>query len=210
MPIRHEVVPGDGMARIGLRYGFFPDTLWNLPENAELRQARGDPEMLLAGDVVHVPDLRPATVRVSTGAVHRFRRKGVPARIELRLLRQDEPRAGEAFTLDVDGVKLAGTTDAEGWIREWVSPAARRVVISLGGGEERYTLDVGQLDPIDTVTGVQRRLVNLGHHGGAISGTVDADTRAALASFQSAAGLPPTGELDDATREALAAAHPDR
>jgi hypothetical protein len=210
MPIKHEVVPGDGMARIGLRYGFFPDTLWSLPENAELREARGDPEMLLAGDVVHVPDRRPRAVSVPTGKVHRFRRKGVPARIELRLLRQAEPRAGEAFTLDVDGVELSGVTDAEGWIREWVSPAACRVVISLGGGDERYTLDVGQLDPIDTVTGVQRRLVNLGHYLGAITGTLDAGTRAALESFQGATGLSPTGELDDATRAALAAAHPDR
>ena len=69
-------------------------------------------------------------------------------------------------------------------------------------------LRVGHLDPAATASGVRQRLTNLGH------GTRDeADLlrpealAAALKRFQRAQGATPTGEIDDATRDALERAH---
>jgi len=33
----HQVQQGDCINSIGLQYGFFPNTLWNHPDNAELK-----------------------------------------------------------------------------------------------------------------------------------------------------------------------------
>jgi peptidoglycan hydrolase-like protein with peptidoglycan-binding domain len=60
------------------------------------------------------------------------------------------------------------------------------------------------LDPHDTATGVQARLLNLGVHVGKLDGEVGERTRLALRSFQQAHGIEPSGELDQATCEKLA------
>ena len=61
---------GECVGSIAFEHGFFPDTLWDHPNNAELKGKRGDPNVLLAGDVVHVPDLRPKEVAVAAGQSH--------------------------------------------------------------------------------------------------------------------------------------------
>lgn len=207
MPVKHPVAPGDGMTRVGFRYGFFPDTLWELPENAQLRADRGHPETLIPGDTIYVPDPRPKEARGATKRLHRFRRKGVPAWIRIRLLRDGEPRAAESYMLDIDGTGLQGCTDGEGWLREWVAPDARQAVLTLPATGEVYELDLGQLYPIDTGIGVQRRLRNLGYYDGPLHGQDDDETRAALARFQVKAGLPATGAWDETTCAALLSAH---
>jgi hypothetical protein len=69
--ISHVVAPGECLASIAEHYGFAdPAVIYNHPENAALRRERPDPNVLLAGDVVAIPDrklreLRAATVRVS-------------------------------------------------------------------------------------------------------------------------------------------------
>lgn len=207
MPTKHRVEAGDGIARIAFEHGFAPETIWLDQENSALRERRGHPEMLLEGDVVHVPDRRPKAVPADTDQRHRFRRRGVPAQIHLRLLHGSRPRSDEPFELQVDGESIRGRTDGDGWIHQWVSPAAQRVTLLLSGGAERHVLDVGRLDPVDTLTGVQRRLINLGHLCGAPTGELDVETKLAITRLQHAAGLAATGELDDATRATIVRLH---
>ena len=70
-----------------------------------------------------------------------------------------------------------------------------------------WSLALGALDPMETVTGVQARLNNLGFCCGKVDNVVGPRTRAALRAFQSSENLEVTGEVDDATRSKLLAAH---
>ena len=63
------------------------------------------------------------------------------------------------------------------------------------------------MPPAGDPKGAQIRLQNLGYRSGEATGTLDADTRKAIASFQSDAGLPVTGVLDKATAAKLTETH---
>jgi N-acetylmuramoyl-L-alanine amidase len=54
----HTVKQGDCISSIAHETGFFWETLWNHPDNAKLKQLRKNPNALLPGDVVSIPDQR--------------------------------------------------------------------------------------------------------------------------------------------------------
>jgi murein L,D-transpeptidase YcbB/YkuD len=121
---------------------------------------------------------------------------GIPAKFQIRLLRDDEPRPNLSWEFVIDGTrKVSGTTDSDGWIRVSLMPDARQGRLSIEGGAEVYDVQFGFVDPIDTPTGVQSRLSNLGFF--------DGDLADAIARFQQSRELPMTGEIDQATRAAL-------
>ncbi|MGC9973362.1 MAG: LysM domain-containing protein [Bryobacteraceae bacterium] len=55
MPV-HVVKQGDCMSSIADQYGFFWETLWNHERNAQLKERRKNPNVLMAGDpaVLHL------------------------------------------------------------------------------------------------------------------------------------------------------------
>lgn len=204
MPKQHIVALGDSMESIAYRYGFFWETLWNAPENASLRELRAnDPNALLPGDVVHVPDLRVKSVVRATGARHVFRRKGVPSVLNVRLLDDAQPRANLAYTVIAAGRTVTGTTDADGWVQCFLMPDVEEGILRLDATGEELTFTIGTKRPASTVFGLQTRLRNLGFYQGAIDGETGEETVAALRAFQRAATLPETGVADDATIQAL-------
>lgn len=199
----HRVRSGECISSVALAYGFFPDTIWDHPENAALREERADPNVLADGDEVFIPDRRPRVVTCATDQTHRFKRRGVPEYFRLQLARYGQPRAGEPFQLEVDGVLHEGRTDADGKIEVRIPPNARRAVLIIG--EDRYELALGHVDPITHEAGVRQRLENLGYLA---SKTASAHELAvALHRFQIDQELEPTGELTDETRDKLRAAH---
>lgn len=203
MPTRRIVRSGDCIASIAFENGFAPDTLWNHAENAKLRALRPSGNLLVPGDAVVVPDLHVRYEACATGRRHRFRYRGVPERLRIQLLDADAPRAGVAYTLEIDGVKIEGTTDGEGRLEHFISPAARRGTLTVG--KDVYDLRLGELQPASTEAGARARLHNLG-----FLPEDDAPGEAfgrALAFFQARHGLPVTHELDEATQAALAEAH---
>jgi hypothetical protein len=204
MTHRHTVQKGECLASIAYGYGFHPDTVWNHPENAALRGERTSYYVLLAGDVVFVPERRERLAECATGKRHRFRRRGVPELFRLELRAYGEPRANLDYVLEIDGKEMRGTTDAEGRIEVPIPPDARRGVLRIGE-HESYTLALGYVDPIDTDTGVRDRLVNLAYldRGDTEPGAL----RDALRALQRAHGLPATGTIDDPTRAALVKEH---
>lgn len=207
----HDVKQGESMASIADHYGFFWDTLWNHPNNAALRQLRENPNVLMARDRVFIPEPRPKEESGETGKVHTFRLKGVPVRLNFRLLdEEDQPRAGLRYELSVDGKQVAaGVTPDDGQISALIPPKAKtaKLIVHAAGGDETHTFDIGHLNPIEYASGVQARLKNLGLYEGNLTGQLDAATQEAIRMFQELEGLPVTGQPDDATKQALLQRH---
>jgi N-acetylmuramoyl-L-alanine amidase len=206
MPV-HVVKQGDCLSSIADQYGFFWDTLWNHERNAELREHRKNPNVLMTGDHVFIPEKRQKMESGETGRVHTFRLKGVPVRLNLQLLDfQGQPRAGIKYTLTIDGKTTRGVVPDDGVIREIIPPRASKGTLRLETDEE-FELQLGHMNPIEYTSGVQARLANRGYYRGEISGTLDEETRDALRRFQADRGLAVTGEVDSETKAALLAAH---
>jgi len=158
---------------------------------------------------VTIPELTVKQESAPNEQKHRFRRKGVPAKLELELLKGGEPRANIDYILKIDGASIEGTTDDEGKIDTPIPPNAKFGELILAPGtidEETIPLKLGGIDPVTEITGVQDRLTNLGYEPGK-KGELDEKTKEAISNFQRAAELEVTGELDDATRDALVKAH---
>jgi hypothetical protein len=203
----HTVRKGDCITSIADEHGFFWRTVWDHEKNAQLRSLRSDPNTLVPGDVVQVPEKRARTEIRSTGAAHRFRLKGIPAMFRLQLFQGKEPRAGERFTLTVDGLKHEGVTSAAGLIEVPIPADARKATLVVGSEEEGLQFMLGRLPPITEIAGVQARLNNLGFDCGGLSGELDEPTRDALRAFQERIGLLAEGEPDAETRTELVKWH---
>lgn len=198
----HTVEPGECLLSVADRFGFFPDTLWNAPENAELRRTRARANPLVPGDAVFIPAPREKRADAPTDARSVFKRRGVPAQIHVRLLRDGQPCAGVAYTLAIGGLELHGQTSPSGQIEHWLATTVRTARLTLATGEV-YELAVGRLEPVSEERGVRGRLCGLGFLAALDAPTADLET--ALRQFQAAAQLPVTGAIDDATRERLVA-----
>ena len=203
----HVAEQGDCISGIAANYGFFPDTIWNHPENADLKSARKDPNILLPGDSVFIPDKKEKTESVATEKLHKFKRKGVPEYLSLCFMANGVPRKGEKYTLNIDGKLSSGKLDGKGCCSAPIPPGAQGGTITVGDPEagDVYKLDLGHMDPIDTDSGVAGRLRNLGY---ACSENPDADELAnAVRDFQADEKLSQKNGLDDATRERLKKVH---
>jgi N-acetylmuramoyl-L-alanine amidase len=202
----YTVQPGDCLSQIAATFGFDWKTLWNLPENASLRQNRKDPNVLFPGDRVYVPNLRIKHHDAATDKRHQFRLKGSPARLRLRFIDDGDPLAGEPYVLSVDGDLRNGTLDANGQLDVSILPTAKSIQLTIGN-DEPITLKLGGVDPITTVSGVQGRLSNLGFNPGPIDNKMGPQTRHAIGRFQNRYGLEVTGKPDEATRAKLLKIH---
>jgi len=202
MPKSYRVAKRECISSIADEHGFFPDTLWNHPQNARLKQRRKDPNVLFEGDEVYIPDKALGTESGSTGQRHRFRKRGVPAKFVLQLLEYGEPRANLDYTLRIDsGESFCGTTDGEGVLECSIPPDARKGILIIDAVEE-YELALGKLDPVTEESGFAARLENLGFLSDAADlsqGELEEATRA----FQKEHEVDETGKPDSQTMERL-------
>jgi len=205
----YTVKQGECMSSIAFGNGFFWETLWSHPENAALKESRDSPFVLRPGDVVHIPELRPREESGATGARHTFRRKGVPAKLRMRLLVMDKPLANLPYVLTYGDQTITGTTSAQGLVEAFVPPDMPRAKLTVGEGEDVHVYNIAArtLNPSKDVDGIKARLANLGYYSGPINGDLDAATIAAITRFQSEHDLEATGKPDKATASALSDLH---
>jgi len=207
---RHTVKQGDCIMNIAEANGFLWDTVWNHPDNAELKQSRGDPNILFPGDIVVIPEVTPRFESAPTDQLTKFLKKTNRVQVSLRLLDlKRRPRANVEYTATVDGDSSNGRSDGDGYITITVPPNARELKLKVteGSKTDEYILPLGSIDPIDELSGVQQRLTNLGYSCASEEGTLGELSKAAIRAFQKEMQLNVTGEIDDATRQKLKQIH---
>jgi len=203
----HTVKSGECLSGIAYSYGLAWDQIWNHPENAGLKEKRGDPNILRPGDVVFVPERTLREEERPTGKRHRFKRTGSETFLRLRLQRSGYPVENEPYALAVNRVIREGQTDATGLLVERIPPMIHEATLYLRDFEEQYQLQLGRLDPLDQVTGIQARLNNLGYEVGKVDGINGPITDTAVRVFQQENGLAVDGVVGSKTRNALREAY---
>jgi len=201
------VKQGDCIESIAYKHGLLGESIWNDPRNAELNRIRMEPNALLPGDRVHIRIKQEKQIQAATEQRHTFRRLGVPSRLCIRLILDNRIRANEPYTLQIDKNLISGITDAEGKIQIAISPNARSGKLIIGPDQEEYELDLGHIDPIGEISGIQGRLNNLGFFCGEAKGILSSETQEALRKFQKTYKLPESGEPDEATRQKIVELH---
>lgn len=181
----HFVSQGECLFSIAVDHGHHWKTLWEDSANARLKQERKTPYILLPEDVVSIPDLRLREESKAANQAHTFRRKGVPASLKLRLLNNGEPRKGMAWKANFGGPWREGKTDGDGNLTIKLAPSSPAGVLRLEDGTE-YRLLLRELDPLQSISGVQARLNNLGYQSGPVDGILGPTTEGAIRRFQEA------------------------
>ena len=183
--------------------GFFWRTVWDHPENAQLKAKRKDPNVLFEDDDIFIPEKKPKEVSKGSDAEHVFKLKGEPGKLKIQLLKLGKPRAGESYILDIDGKQIEGKTDGDGRLEHFIPNDASSGQLIFRNGKEIYPLRLGRLNPLDLISGVKQRLNNLGFNCGSESEDLDEKTREALKKFQAEHKLQETGEPDAPTKAKL-------
>lgn len=204
----HTIAQGDCLTELAEQHGLFPKTIWDHERNRDLKRLREDLNILHPGDEIFIPAIRIKSEDRQTEQRHRFKRKGVPAKLRVRLMALEEPHANTRYEIKIDAIIREGQTDGDGMLDEWIPCGAQtaRVKLFLESREEIYVFDLGNQNPIDEPSGVQQRLKNLGF-ACEETGAWDEQTKAALKSFQNRYELDPTGNFDSSTRGKLLEIH---
>ncbi len=190
----YTVKQGDSTVSLSERHGLFAHSIWDHPANQKLATRRSNMNELLPGDEIFIPELQTKRHKVAAGKFHKFRRKGIPAKLVLQIAYLGIPRAEQEYVLEVQGQTIEGVTDDRGVLEAFVPPQAREGVVVIGPDRFELTVRFGHQDPHDEFSGIQGRLRNLGYLTEDPSGTLDPPTRAAIVDFETRHGLTTTGK----------------
>lgn len=163
----YVVKQGDYVTKLAYEMGFDADTIWQDAKNDDLRKQRPDPNILCPGDVLYVPDTPdppPPGTDLTVGATNDFTTPVAPqVTVTVKLLgSQGKPQAGKAYSVqelpDLSGLQTAG--DGVATFPAPVTLDTATLVLADTG--ETFMLRVGAMDPVDSLPGIAKRLVNLG------------------------------------------------
>jgi hypothetical protein len=219
----YTIQPGDYVAMVAFKHGFRSYlTIYDDGANAAFRAKRRNPDVLLPGDELVIPDPMPRHEPADTGKRHTF--YAIPkTKVMLRLIVKDHeftPLADKRFTLRI-GRQVIGEagdkrTGKDGLIEHEISPSITQAELKVFLDDATpngpsWKLAIGHLNPISEVSGVKGRLNNLGFECGAINEVVDDPTVKALRAFREAMGIvvapADEGKIDTPTRNRLQKEH---
>src|SRR5271156_169787 len=206
----YTVEQGDHLSSIAKDYGFTDYTvIWDHPNNADLKNKRKNPNILLPGDEVFVPDMEEKQESGATDKRHTF--KVDKKTLKLRLVLEDiyeKPIAGAQCALLVDGQVFQLTTDGHGKLEQDIPLDAKEGVLTIRGDQTPFAnevipIKIGHLDPIDEPSGQVGRLNNLGYSAGPLDGSDDDAFNSAVEEFQCDNGLTVDGICGPQTQSKL-------
>jgi hypothetical protein len=206
---------GDYITKLGHTLGFDALTVWNDAKNAGLRERRADPDMLHPGDLLWIPDAPDhRRLSVKVGASNRYAAHIPKKPIDLKIQIGGEALPKEPYMiLGLGPDPVEGETDERGHLVTKVDVSVREIEVILTRKERTLRLRIGDLDPVDTLAGLRKRLLHLGYYQPTKVGIENQDATdgdalvSALKAFQAHQKLPASGKLDQDTRKALMGAH---
>ena len=210
--IKHYVKSGEYLSLIGCNYGIPWQKIWDDPANAAFKEKRKDPNVLYPGDELMIPVVDPAEYSCATDQRHKFIISAALNKICIVIRDElNNPLKGVEYVIDIAGYpQIKGKTADDGKVKADVAENLDSARLTFPQLNRSFVLEIGQLDPVSRISGVQQRLRNLGFDPGPIDGIIGPLTRGAIARFQSWKGMTPTGRADKATREALEKEHEGR
>lgn len=212
----HIVEQGEYLASIAKDYGFSDwHTIYDHPQNADLKKKRPNPNVLFPGDQLFIPDKQLKEESCATEKKHRFQIKVPKASLKIVLKDSDgNALSNQPYTLKIAWLEFKGTTDGNGALEQKVPIGVQTGDLHLDKLGIDWPLKIGHLDPIEDkgssneiLSGVQARLNNLGFHCGEVDGIQGPLTESAIRAFQQNYGLTVTGTPNNATRAKLAELH---
>lgn len=209
----HVVKQGEYLQKLAFVHGFDADLVWNDERNTDLRKLRPDPGVLLPGDVLLIPKKRQEGQPIHKGTENSYTVVVPRVKVELVFRDGDQPLAGASC--EVHGLGAAAAepkkTDGDGKLELDVPVTTREVSVVFPEREGMtFHFYIGDMDPVNEASGVEKRLLNLGYlpvYYAHDPDEKDAWVQKALRSFQADSGIDPTGELDEATQKALLDSH---
>jgi N-acetylmuramoyl-L-alanine amidase len=203
----HTIKQGEHISRIAEQYRFNDYlTIWEHPQNAELKQKRQNPNVLAPGDTLFIPEKEGKKVNCTTGQKHRFRVQS--QKIMLRLVLRDlnsEPIANTPCKLEVEGSSYQLTTDGEGMIEQLIPKTAESGRLTFR--QFVIPIKIGHLDPPEDLAGWRARLNNLGYNAGKSDDPKDPLVLSAVEEFQIDYGLKVDGICGAQTQAKLKEVH---
>jgi hypothetical protein len=155
------------MDQLASRYGFDADAAWNDGSHDGLRSAGRLPNQLFPGDKLSLPDPTPPKAHaLAVGSTNTFTAPAPPTTtIGVKFLSADggASYASKAFTVSElpDLTGLSTTGDGVATFDAPVTLSTATVVFPETG--ETWALAIGAMDPMTTLSGIFKRLQNLGY-----------------------------------------------
>jgi LysM repeat protein len=208
----YKVQQGDHLSSIAKAFGFSDyQTIWNDPNNADLKAQRVNPNVLYPGDLLFIPDKVTTQYPRPSDQKHQFV-KNVP-QLKLVLVLEDlyeKPIANAACTLQISGNSSNVTTDGTGKLQQNIAADAHDAVLTIQDPQTPFQdtqipIKIGNLDPVDELSGQVARLNNLGYFPG--DGTDAAALESAIEEFQCDNSLTVDGICGPQTQAALKQVH---
>ena len=205
---------GDHLARLAYVHGFDANEVWSHESNAELRVMGRTPEILNPGDILYLPVKPKEGLAFSAGTSNRYRAQVPTVKVSMAFKDADRVLADEPY--EVHGLGTDGSsgqpearkTDGNGKVELELPVTTREVTIIFPNQNIAYEVRVGDMDPASEISGVQKRLENLGYlPRDRESASEAAYMQGAIAQFQKEHGLSPTGTLDENTSKLLKDEH---
>ena len=210
----HIVKAGECLSLIAAKYTFQDyKTIYDHPDNKELKKKRPNPNIIHPDDVIVIPDKKEKVAFGATDKLHQFKLKRPHKHIHVQIRDHlGEAFAFEKYVLTIGTTKkvIEGYTDGDGVVKEEIPVNATSAELTVGN--LHWTLKIGDLNPIndtidDGISGIQQRLKNLGIDPGRIDGIIGPKTMMAICLFEGINGIKITGECTEATLVKLKEVH---
>ncbi len=192
MELVHIVSQGEHLASIAKRYGFSDwKAIYDHPKNKDLKEKRPNPNILYPGDQVFIPKKEFKQKEIQSDKAFTIKVKSIASKIQIVLNGPDgKPLASKKYVLKYDKTELKGSTDDKGKLKEEIPADLHSVELDVtlddknAGQVAVWRLKVGDLDPLDEITGMEQRLNNLGYDAGNSHNKDDAQFKSAVEEFQ--------------------------